>query len=59
MDMYSGSGIMGLEALSRGFSRIVMIEKNKKIYNVIKSNIKNMKKMSPVETYRNNSTRDE
>ena len=45
LDMYSGSGIMGLEALSRGFSRIVMIEKNKKIYNVIKSNIKNMKRI--------------
>ena len=38
LDMYSGSGIMGLEALSRGFSKIVAIEKNKKIYNVIKSN---------------------
>ena len=44
LDMYSGSGIMGLEALSRGFSRIVMIEKNKKIYNVIKSNIKKYEK---------------
>lgn len=39
LDMYSGSGIMGLEALSRGFSHIVMVEKNRKIYNVIKSNI--------------------
>ena len=38
LDMYAGSGIMGLEALSRGFSKIVAIEKNKKIYNVIKSN---------------------
>lgn len=40
LDMYSGSGIMGLEALSRGFSRVVMVEKNRKIYNVIKANIK-------------------
>ena len=38
LDMYAGSGIMGLEALSRGFCSIVAIEKNKKIYNVIKSN---------------------
>ena len=40
LDMYAGSGIMGLEALSRGFSRVVSIEKNKKVYNVIKSNFK-------------------
>ncbi|MBR1425654.1 16S rRNA (guanine(966)-N(2))-methyltransferase RsmD [bacterium] len=38
LDMYAGSGIMGLEALSRGFEKIVAIEKNKKAYNVIKSN---------------------
>ncbi len=38
LDMYAGSGIMGLEALSRGFSKIVAIEKNKKVYNIIKSN---------------------
>lgn len=44
LDMYSGSGIMGLEALSRGFSRVVLVEKNKKIYNVIKSNIKKYEK---------------
>lgn len=40
LDMYAGSGIMGLEALSRGFGRVVSIEKNKKVYNVIKSNFK-------------------
>lgn len=40
LDMFSGSGIMGLEAVSRGFSRVVMMENNKKVYNVIKSNIK-------------------
>jgi 16S rRNA (guanine(966)-N(2))-methyltransferase RsmD len=40
LDMYAGSGIMGLEALSRGFERVVAIEKNVKIANVIKSNFK-------------------
>lgn len=38
LDMYAGSGIMGLEAISRGFEYLVAIEKNKKVYNVIKSN---------------------
>lgn len=40
LDMYSGSGIMGLEAISRGFKSAVFIEKNKKVYNIIKSNLK-------------------
>ena len=44
LDMYSGSGIMGLEALSRGFFRVVSIEKNKKVYSVIKSNFKKFEK---------------
>ena len=38
LDMYAGSGIMGLEAVSRGFEKLVAIEKNKKVYNIIKSN---------------------
>ena len=38
LDMYSGSGIMTLEALSRGFESAVAIERNKKAYSVIKSN---------------------
>ena len=40
LDMFSGSGIMALEALSRGFGKILLIEKNRKVYNITKSNIK-------------------
>lgn len=40
LDMFSGSGIMALEAISRGFKKTVLIEKNRKVYNIIKSNIK-------------------
>jgi len=40
LDMYAGSGIMGLEALSRGFEKALAIEKNLKVANVIKSNFK-------------------
>ena len=49
LDMFSGSGIMGLEALSRGFSKVVMIEKNKKVYNIIKSNIKKYEKDNDIK----------
>ena len=41
LDMFSGSGIMGLEALSRGFSNVVAIEKHPKVLQVIKNNFKN------------------
>lgn len=44
LDMFAGSGIMGLEALSRGFSEILMIEKNKKVYGILISNIKKYEK---------------
>ena len=40
LDMYAGSGVMGLEALSRGFTNITAIEKNPKAANIIKSNFK-------------------
>ncbi len=40
LDMYAGSGIMGLEALSRGFVNVTSIEKNPKVANIIKSNFK-------------------
>ena len=38
LDMFGGSGIMGLEALSRGFKKVVIYEKNNKVAEVIKSN---------------------
>lgn len=44
LDMYSGSGIITLEALSRGFESAVAIEQNKKVYTVIKSNFSKYKK---------------
>lgn len=40
LDMFAGSGAMGLEALSRGFSSAVGIEKNPKAAQIIKSNYK-------------------
>lgn len=51
LDMYAGSGIMGLEALSRGFSSITMIEKNKKVYNIIKSNLKKYEKENNIKLF--------
>lgn len=38
LDVFGGSGIMGLEALSRGFSEVKIFEKNIKAVKVIKQN---------------------
>ena len=38
LDMFAGSGIMGLEALSRGFKSVTAIEKNPKVFKILKDN---------------------
>ncbi len=38
LDLFGGSGIMGLEALSRGFGKVTVCELNKKSAQIIKSN---------------------
>jgi 16S rRNA (guanine(966)-N(2))-methyltransferase RsmD len=42
LDMFAGSGIMGLEALSRGFKDVYAIEKNFKVAKILKSNYSNL-----------------
>lgn len=38
LDAFAGSGIMGFEAISRGFKSVTFIEKDKKTLNIIKEN---------------------
>ena len=42
LDMFGGSGIMGLEALSRGFEKVRVFEKNRTVADIIKSNYKTL-----------------
>ena len=39
LDLYAGSGAIGLEALSRGAAKVVFVEKNKVLAHVIKRNL--------------------
>lgn len=41
LDLFAGSGIMGLEALSRGAKKVVFVEKNPRHAEIIKKNIHN------------------
>lgn len=38
LDAFAGSGIMGFEAISRGFESVTFIEKDKKTFYLLKSN---------------------
>ncbi len=42
IDAYSGSGAVGIEAVSRGAARVVMIERNKIAIGVIRDNVKEL-----------------
>ncbi len=43
LDCFAGSGIISLEAVSRGFKRVVAIEKDFKTAKIIKENFKSVK----------------
>lgn len=43
LDVFAGSGIMGLEALSRGFEYTLAFEKNFKVAKVLQENYQNIK----------------
>ena len=39
LDLFAGSGQMGLEALSRGASRVYLVDRSRGAYDIIKKNI--------------------
>ena len=43
LDLFSGSGALGLEALSRGAGFVVFVEENPKAAQIIRENIKTLK----------------
>ncbi len=40
IDLFAGSGSVGIEALSRGADKVVFVEKSKKVLNILKENLK-------------------
>ncbi len=56
LDAFAGSGAIGLEAISRGASKVVSIEVDKKAHMIIDKNIKSLgveDKITPVRAYLN------
>ena len=49
LDLFSGTGIMGTEALSRGANKAIFIEKNRSYCNKIKENLKKINLLNRAE----------
>ncbi len=57
LDLYAGTGGLGIEALSRGMEKAVFIDIDPKAVSVIKRNVASLKLEPQAEIYRNDSHR--
>ncbi|GEN30325.1 16S rRNA (guanine(966)-N(2))-methyltransferase RsmD [Cerasibacillus quisquiliarum] len=57
LDLFAGSGSLGIEALSRGIDEAIFIDKSGKAIQTIKQNLKTLKVTEHVEVYRNDAFR--
>ncbi|AIE59536.1 methyltransferase [Bacillus methanolicus MGA3] len=57
LDLFAGSGGLGIEALSRGLSKVIFVDKDKKAIQIIHENIKTCGLMEQSEVYLNSAER--
>lgn len=57
LDLFAGTGGLGIEALSRGLSKAIFVDQNKDSIRVVKENIKNCDFEDRSETYINDAKR--
>ena len=57
LDLFAGSGALGIEALSRGMEKVIFVDQNFKAVKVIKANLNQLDLMSQAEVYKNNADR--
>lgn len=57
LDLFGGSGSLGIEALSRGIDRVVFVDKDGKAIQTIKQNVETFELEPRVEIYRNDAMR--
>ncbi|MBF7017386.1 16S rRNA (guanine(966)-N(2))-methyltransferase RsmD [Staphylococcus durrellii] len=57
LDLFAGSGALGIEALSRGMEKMIFVDQNFKAVQVIKGNLKSLDIMDKAEVYKNNADR--
>lgn len=57
LDLFAGSGALGIEALSRGMDKVIFVDQNFKAVQVINANLKQLDLISQAEVYKNNADR--
>ncbi|WP_404408979.1 16S rRNA (guanine(966)-N(2))-methyltransferase RsmD [Jeotgalibacillus malaysiensis] len=57
LDLFAGSGNLGLEALSRGLDYMIFVDKDRKAFQTIKENIQKCSYEDHSELYRNDAER--
>jgi len=55
LDLFAGSGNLGIEALSRGMDHAIFVDMNLNAIRVIKENISNLQLQEKTEVYRNDA----
>lgn len=57
LDLYAGTGGLGIEALSRGIERVIFVDADAKAVSIVKGNLEKMQMTKRAEVYRNDSAR--
>ncbi|MBU5595558.1 16S rRNA (guanine(966)-N(2))-methyltransferase RsmD [Amphibacillus sp. MSJ-3] len=57
LDLFAGSGGLGIEAMSRGINRVVFIDQQAQATRMIKKNLTNLKLLNRAEVYQNDAFR--
>ncbi|WP_374706905.1 16S rRNA (guanine(966)-N(2))-methyltransferase RsmD [Bacillus sp. J14TS2] len=57
LDLFAGSGALGIEGLSRGMEKVIFIDRDRQAIQTIKNNVQYCKMNSQVEIYRNDAER--
>lgn len=57
LDLYAGSGGLGIEALSRGMEKAIFVDRDIKAFQTVQENIRECELEKVTEIYRNDATR--
>jgi 16S rRNA (guanine966-N2)-methyltransferase len=57
LDLFAGSGSLGIEAISRGLDKVIFVDKDKQALQIIKENIASCNLLDKAEVYRNDAER--
>ncbi|QFT88752.1 Ribosomal RNA small subunit methyltransferase D [Bacillus sp. THAF10] len=57
LDLFGGSGSLGIEAVSRGIEKVIFVDKDGKAIQTIKQNVASFEMENQVEIYRNDAKR--